>query len=65
MDLMLRRDDDGFHVVSGHMRLKAALSLTDEVQVTVPGLGEVLIVKLPDDRLVATQDMQTLALFGL
>ncbi len=65
MDLMLRRDDDGFHVVSGHMRLKAALSLTDEVKVTVPGLGEVLIVKLPDDRLVATQDMQTLALFGL
>lgn len=63
--LHLRKADDGLHVVTGHMRLQAALSIQDEVLVDAPGVGEVLIAKLPDGRLVATQDEQTVALLGL
>lgn len=65
MQIQLRKDADGFHVVNGHMRLQVALSMRDEVKVESPGIGEVLIAKLPDGRLVATQDKQTLALLGL
>jgi len=65
MQIHLRKDTDGFHVVNGHMRLKCALAIQDEVKVDAPGIGEVLIAKLPDGRLVATQDKQTLALMGL
>lgn len=65
MELRLRRDNDGFTVVDGHMRLKAALSMTEKVVVNAPGLGKVVIIKMPDGRLMATQDEQTLRLFGL
>lgn len=65
MQIHLRKDADGFHVVSGHMRLHAALSMKDEVKVEAPGVGEVLIARLPNGSLVATQDAQTLALLGL
>lgn len=65
MPLQLRKAEDGFHIVDGHMRLQAILSMQDEVLVESPGLGEVLIAKLPDGRLVATQDKQTMALLGL
>ena len=65
MELCLRKADDGLHVVTGHMRLKAALMLADEVKVEAPGIGEVLIVKAPDGQLVATQDEKTVALFGV
>lgn len=63
--LHLKRTDDGIEIVNGHMRLHALLSFSDEVLVESPGLGEVLIAKLPDGRLVATQDKQTVALLGL
>ena len=65
MELNLRKESDGFHVVDGHMRLRVALSMSDEVVVHAPGVGDVLIAKLPDGRLVATQDRQTVALFGI
>lgn len=65
MQIHLRKDAEGFHVVSGLSRLQAALSMADEVKVDAPGLGDVLIVKLPDGCFVATQDTETLALFGL
>lgn len=65
MTLHLRKADDGLHVVTGHMRLQAALSIRDEVLVESPGIGEVLIAKLPDGSFVATQDKQTMALLGL
>lgn len=65
MQIHLRKDADGFHVVNGRMRLQAVLSMRDEVKVEAPGIGEVLIAKLPDGRLVATQDKQTLALLGM
>jgi hypothetical protein len=63
--LHLRKTDDGLQVVDGQIRLRAAMSMRDEVLVEAPGLGEVLIAKLPDGRLVATQDKQTMALLGL
>lgn len=65
MQLNLRKDADGFYVVSGHMRLQAALSLKDEVLVEAPGIGKVLIARMPDGSLVATQDNQTIALLGV
>ena len=65
MQLILRKADDGIHVVSGQMRLLTALSLQDEVLVESPGLGEMLVVKLPDGSMVATKDNQTMALLGL
>lgn len=65
MELYLRKAADGLHVVSGHTRLQAALSLSDEVKVNAPGIGEVLIAKTPDGKFVATQDARTLTLFGI
>ena len=65
MELHLRKAADGLHVVSGHMRLQAALALSDEVKVEAPGIGDVLIVKTPDGHLVVTQDEKTVALFGI
>ena len=65
MELHLRKASDGLHVVSGQMRLQAALALSGEVKVEAPGIGDVLIVKTPDGHLVATQDEKTLALFGI
>lgn len=63
--VQLMKESDGFHIVSGHMRLQAALSLADEVIVDAPGFGEVLVVKCPDGSFVATQDQQSIALLGL
>lgn len=65
IQIHLRKDGTGYHVVAGRHRLQAALSMQDEVLITAPGFGELLIAKLPDGRLVATQDNQTLALLGL
>ena len=45
MQLHLRCANDGLHVVDGHMSLQAALSLSDEVRVDAPSVGEVLIVR--------------------
>lgn len=65
IELVLRKDNDGFHVVTGHMRLKAALSLSDEVKVDVPNIGEVLISKHLDGSLIAKHKNQTLTVLGL
>ena len=65
MELHLRKAADGLHVVNGHMRLRAALALSAEVKVSAPGIGEVLIVKTPDGKIIANQDAQTFALFGI
>ena len=50
MELHLRKASDGLHVVSGQMRLQAALALSGEVKVEAPGIGDVLIVKTPGKR---------------
>ncbi len=65
MHVVLRKDSQGIHVVTGHMRIQAALLMSDEVTVQDPILGEVLIAKLPDGRLVATQHAETMQLLGL
>ena len=65
IELVLSKDIDGFHVVTGHMRLKVALSLSDEIKVEVPNIGEVLITKLADGSLIASQGNQKLALLGM
>lgn len=63
MDISLAKAPDGYHIISGHRRLAAALSIRDEVLVTAPGIGEILILKRPDGGLVATQDTSTVALW--
>lgn len=65
MQITLQKTAEGIRVISGHMRLKAALSLKDEVKVESLDIGEILIVRLPDGCLVATQDQRTMALLGL
>lgn len=65
IQVMLKKDANGYTVLSGQMRLKVALSVRDEVVVESPGVGAVLIAKLPDGGLVATQDGNTMALLGL
>lgn len=65
MELVLREDVDGLHILSGQRRLEAALSLADEVIVDAPGIGKVLIMKTPSKHLAAVRDEQTVALFGL
>lgn len=65
MEIPLLKTEDGLKVLDGQMRLRAALSLHDEVIVAAPGVGKFLIVKLPDGSLVAIQNEQTIALFGM
>lgn len=64
MEIQILRNDGHLRVVSGVRRLKAMLSIQDEVLLDVPGLGPLLIVKLPDGQLIGTQDDQTLTIFG-
>lgn len=64
MQILLEETAEGFRVLGGQLRLNAALTLRSEVLVESPGIGEVLIAKLPDGRMVATQDQRTIALLG-
>lgn len=65
MEINLIKQERGLQIVSGQRRVLAALSLSDEILVTDPNLGDFLLVKQPDGRIVATQDAQTMALWGL
>lgn len=45
MDILLRRSEEGFEIISGHMRLEVALSMMEEVPAQCIGLGQVLVYK--------------------
>lgn len=44
-DILIVREGDGYRLVHGHLRLASVLGMRDEVAVTVPGEGEVRILK--------------------
>ena len=65
VQISLQKTNDGFTILSGQRRLEAALTIWDEVKVNAGEIGEVMIAKLPDGKLVVIQDRNTMALFGL
>jgi hypothetical protein len=62
-EIILRPTPGGVELVSGKRRLDALLALRDEVVVFSPGLGDIVIARLPDGRLQASAHPQHVALF--
>ena len=50
VEIIVRETKTGLEIVSGRRRLDALLALRDEVVVMSPGVGEVVIARLPDGR---------------
>jgi hypothetical protein len=65
VEIIVRETKTGLEIVSGRRRLDALLALRDEVVVTSPGVGEVVIARLPDGRLQASANPEHIALFRL
>jgi hypothetical protein len=63
VEIIVRQTGAGLEIVSGRRRLEALLALRDEVVVTSPGIGEMVIARLPDGRLQASASPEHVALF--
>ncbi|HMC45195.1 MAG: hypothetical protein JWR14_2380 [Caballeronia sp.] len=63
VEIIVRETKTGLEIVSGRRRLDALLAVRDEVVVTSPGVGEVVIARLPDGRLQASANPEHIALF--
>ncbi len=63
VEIIVRETKNGLEIVSGRRRLDALLALRDEVVVTSPGIGDVVIARLPDGRLQASANPEHVALF--
>jgi hypothetical protein len=63
VEIVVRETKTGLEIVSGRRRLDALLALRDEVVVTSPGVGEVVIARLPDGRLQASANPKHIAIF--
>ncbi|CDY78784.1 hypothetical protein BGLT_01550 [Caballeronia glathei] len=63
VEIIVRETKAGLEIISGRRRLDALLALRDEVVVMSPGIGEVVIARLPDGRLQASADPEHVALF--
>jgi hypothetical protein len=63
VEIIVRETKTGLEIVSGRRRLDALLALRDEVVVMSPGVGEVVIARLPDGRLQASANPEHVALF--
>jgi hypothetical protein len=61
--ITFRTTPGGIEITSGKRRLDALLAVRDEVVVTSPGIGEVVIARLPDGRLRASANPEHIALF--
>lgn len=64
MQILLRKTEDGFQLQGSAGRIKAALELNDEIVVDAVGMGPVLLMKLPDGRIMLSQDEHALEVFG-
>lgn len=62
-EIIIRETPEGVEVLSGHRRLNALLAIRDEVVITSPGMGEVVIARLPDGRLRASCDPELIEVF--
>ena len=63
VEIIVRETGTGLEIVSGRRRLEALLALRDEVVVMSPGIGEMVIARLPDGRLQASANPEHVALF--
>ncbi|KDR32792.1 hypothetical protein [Caballeronia grimmiae] len=63
VEIIVRETKTGLEIVSGRRRLHALLALQDEVVVTSPGIGEMVIARLPDGRLQGSAKPEHVALF--
>jgi hypothetical protein len=63
VEIIVRETKTGLEIVSGRRRLDALLAVHDEVVVMSPGVGEVVIARLPDGRLQASANPEHIALF--
>jgi hypothetical protein len=63
VEIIVRETKTGLEIVSGRRRLDALLALRDEVVVMSPGVGEVVIARLPDGRLQASANPEHIKLF--
>lgn len=64
MEVLLRQNQNGYIIVSGHRRLKAALDIKAEVGVVAPGIGKLLIFRNVEGKLFATNDDRTVEIFS-
>ncbi len=64
MQIVLKKMAEGFSIESGYQRLQAAFETSDELLVDSPSLGKVLLMKLPDGQLVATQNKDAITIFS-
>jgi hypothetical protein len=63
VEIIVRETKTGLEIVSGRRRLDALLALRDEVVVMSPGIGEVVVARLPDGRLQASANPEHIRLF--
>jgi hypothetical protein len=63
VEIIVRETGTGLEIISGRRRLEALLALRDEVVVMSPGVGEMVIARLPDGRLQASANPEHIALF--
>lgn len=63
VEIIVRETKAGLEIISGRRRLDALLALRDEVVVMSPGIGEVVIARLPDGRLQASANPEHVELF--
>ena len=63
VEIIVRETKTGLEIISGRRRLDALLALRDEVVVMSPGIGEVVIARLPDGRLQASANPKHIKLF--
>ncbi|MFK4446431.1 hypothetical protein ABH944_006492 [Caballeronia udeis] len=63
VEIIVRETKTGLEIISGRRRLDALLAVRDEVVVTSPGVGEVVIARLPDGRLQASANPEHIELF--
>jgi hypothetical protein len=62
-EIVIRETANGVEILEGERRLTSLLAVHDEVVVTTPELGEVVVARLPDGRLRASSDPDLVKLF--
>lgn len=54
-DILLVRNDDGYRILHGHLRLATILSTSSEAIADASGEGKVKILKTPDGTLIQNE----------
>jgi hypothetical protein len=62
-EIVIRETADGVEILEGERRLTSLLAVHDEVVITTPELGDVVVARLPDGRLRASCDPELIKLF--